>query len=77
MTHSKRFNEPDPMTIYIMNGGDLCHVSESFCNRSDMGISSFRYGENGSLTTARPFLARFESMRARTKRLNKPDLMTI
>jgi len=47
MAQSKRFDEPDPMTIYLLLYGDPSHRTKSFCNRSDMGISSFRYGEKG------------------------------
>jgi len=44
MAHSNRLNEPYPMIISDLNGDDLCYGSKLFCNRSDVGISSFRYG---------------------------------
>jgi len=43
--HSDRLSKPLSMLTPALNGGNLCHGSKSFCNRSAVGISSFRYGE--------------------------------
>jgi len=43
-SRSNRLNQPDLINIFVLNDGDLCQPSKSFCNRSDMGKrSKFRF----------------------------------
>jgi len=66
---SDRLNEPFPILTLALNGCDLCHWSKLFCNRSDMGISSFCYGEKGGSPVSCPISARFKSMRPQSNSL--------
>jgi len=69
---SKQLDEPRPLMTSILNGCDLCHWTNLFCNRSAMGIPSFRCGKRCCLATARPISAQSESMRALSNRFNEP-----